>query len=316
MRIVFMGTGDIAIPAFRQLIENMEVVALVTQPDRPVGRKQIISAPEIKTLALEAQIPVFQPESLRDAESIAQLRLFAPDLIVVMAYGQILTQDVIDMAPLGCINAHASLLPRHRGASCVQAAIREGDKESGVTIMHIVKKLDAGDIISQAKVSLDYSENGAMLHDTLSDLTPDLLLDTIKSIQAGTATRTAQDNDLATYAPKLLRHDGKINWNDSAENIERMIRAYDPWPGTYSDYVNRKGRVRNIKIYPPCVVVPDAIGTPGHVLSAGKDGMLIACGQGGLLVDVLQLDGTTKMSVGQMIAGHPNLKDMQFGVDG
>ena len=146
MRIVFMGTGDIAIPAFRSLIRHTDLVGLVTQPDRPVGRHQILTAPPIKNIAREAGITVFQPASLKAPESLAGLRRLNPDLIVVMAYGQILSQEVIDMAPMGCINAHASLLPRHRGAACIQSAIKSGDSHTGVTIMHIVKKLDAGDI--------------------------------------------------------------------------------------------------------------------------------------------------------------------------
>lgn len=314
MRIVFMGTGDIAIPAFCSLIRHSDLVGLVTQPDRPVGRHQILTAPAIKNIAQEAGIPVLQPHSLRTSDALNSLKRLDPELIVVMAYGQILTQEVIDMAPMGCINAHASLLPRHRGAACIQAAIKSGDAETGITIMHIVKKLDAGDIIAQISTPLNGTETGGGLHDKLAQMTPDVLLPVVFSIEKGTATRIPQQEILSTYAPKLLRADGKIDWTQSAEDIGRMIRAYDPWPGTFTNYWNRKNRVRNMKIFPGFSIIPNATGKPGQVLSAGEQGLLIACGKGGLLVTDVQLEGSTRMNISQLIAGHPNLKDIHFDV--
>ena len=257
---------------------------------------------------------MFQPASLKAPESLAGLRRLNPDLIVVMAYGQILSQEVIDMAPMGCINAHASLLPRHRGAACIQSAIKSGDSHTGVTIMHIVKKLDAGDIIAQISMPLDGTETGGSLHDKLAQMTPDILLPVIHSIEKGTAARVRQQEILATYAPKLLRADGKIDWTVPAEEIGRMIRAYDPWPGTFTNYWNRKGRIRNMKIFPGFTIVPEVSGKPGQVLSAGEQGLLIACGEGGLLVTDVQLEGSTRMNIAQLIAGHPNLKDIHFDV--
>ena len=218
------------------------------------------------------------------------------------------------MAPMGCINAHASLLPRHRGAACIQSAIKSGDSHTGVTIMHIVKKLDAGDIIAQISTPLDGTETGGSLHDKLAQMTPDILLPVIHSIEKGTAARVRQQEILATYAPKLLRADGKIDWTVPAEEIGRMIRAYDPWPGTFTNYWNRKGRIRNMKIFPGFTIVPEASGKPGQVLSAGEQGLLIACGEGGLLVTDVQLEGSTRMNIAQLIAGHPNLKDIHFDV--
>ena len=231
-----------------------------------------------------------------------------------MAYGQILSQEVIDMAPMGCINAHASLLPRHRGAACIQSAIKSGDAETGITIMHIVRKLDAGDIIAQISTPLEGTETGGSLHDKLARMTPDVLLSVIHSIEKGTATRIRQQEILATYAPKLLRADGKIDWTRPAEEIGRMIRAYDPWPGTFTNYWNRKKRIRNMKIFPGFSILPEAEGKPGQVLSAGEQGLLIACGSGGLLVTDVQLEGSTRMNISQLIAGHPNLKDIHFDV--
>jgi len=314
MRIVFMGTGDIAIPAFRSLIRHSDLAGLVTQPDRPVGRHQVLTAPAIKNIAREAGIPVLQPHSLRSPDALSNLRRLNPDLIVVMAYGQILSQEVIDMAPMGCINAHASLLPRHRGAACIQSAIKSGDAETGITIVHIVRKLDAGDIIAQISTPLEGTETGGSLHDKLARMTPDVLLPVIHSIEKGTATRIRQQEILATYAPKLLRADGKIDWTRPAEEIGRMIRAYDPWPGTFTNYWNRKKRIRNMKIFPGFSILPEAEGKPGQVLSAGEQGLLIACGSGGLLVTDVQLEGSTRMNISQLIAGHPNLKDIHFDV--
>lgn len=263
MRIVFMGTGDIAIPAFRSLIRHSDLAGLVTQPDRPVGRHQVLTAPAIKNIAREAGIPVLQPHSLRSPDALSNLRRLNPDLIVVMAYGQILSQEVIDMAPMGCINAHASLLPRHRGAACIQSAIKSGDAETGITIMHIVRKLDAGDIIAQISTPLEGTETGGSLHDKLARMTPDVLLPVIHSIEKGTATRIRQQEILATYAPKLLRADGKIDWTRPAEEIGRMIRAYDPWPGTFTNYWNRKKRIRNMKIFPRLFHPPGSGGKTG-----------------------------------------------------
>lgn len=314
MRIVFMGTGDIAIPAFLGLIRQRDLAGLVTQPDRPVGRHQTMTAPAIKTIAQEAGIPVLQPESLRAPESLVHLQRLKPDLIVVMAYGQILSQEVIDLAPMGCINAHTSLLPRYRGAACIQAAIKSGDDQTGVTIMHIVKKLDAGDIIAQISLPLDGTETAGILHDKLARMTPDVLMPAIHAIEKGVSTRIAQQDCLASYAPKLLRADGKIDWTCSAEEIGRMIRAYEPWPGTFTHYWNRKGRIRNMKIFSGFEIVPDVSGTPGQVLSASEHGLLIACGTGALLVTDVQLEGSTRMNISQLIAGHPNLKDIHFDV--
>ena len=328
MRIVFMGTGDIAIPAFRSLIRHSDLAGLVTQPDRPVGRHQVLTAPAIKNIAREAGIPVLQPHSLRSPDALSNLRRLNPDLIVVMAYGQILSQEVIDMAPMGCINAHASLLPRQikehglkpgnislpAGPASIQSAIKSGDAETGITIMHIVRKLDAGDIIAQISTPLEGSETGGTLHDKLARMTPDVLLPVIHSIEKGTATRIRQQEILATYAPKLLRADGKIDWTRPAEEIGRMIRAYDPWPGTFTNYWNRKKRIRNMKIFPGFSILPEAEGKPGQVLSAGEQGLLIACGSGGLLVTDVQLEGSTRMNISQLIAGHPNLKDIHFDV--
>ena len=210
MRIVMMATGDIAIPSFQALAASGQVVALITQPDRPVGRHMELTPPRVKVVAEQLGIPVFQPEKMREATAVEQLRAYEPDIVVVMAYGQILSQEVIDVAKIACINAHASLLPRHRGAACIQAAIEAGDDETGITIMHVVKKLDAGDIICKVSVPLRGTETAESLHDDLALLAPAALQEAIGALAAGEDTREEQDENLMTYAPKLLRAHGPV----------------------------------------------------------------------------------------------------------
>lgn len=313
MRIVFMGTGDIAIPAFRSLIRHSDLAGLVTQPDRPVGRHQVLTAPAIKNIAREAGIPVLQPHSLRSPDALSNLRRLNPDLIVVMAYGQILSQEVIDMAPMGCINAHASLLPRHRGAACIQSAIKSGDAETGITIMHIVRKLDAGDIIAQISTPLEGSETGGTLHDKLARMTPDVLLPVIHSIEKG--------RPRASASRKSWQHTPPSSCGRTENRLDaprRRNRPHDPGVRPVARYLHQllepQKRIRNMKIFPGFSILPEAEGKPGQVLSAGEQGLLIACGSGGLLVTDVQLEGSTRMNISQLIAGHPNLKDIHFDV--
>lgn len=312
MRIVMMATGDIAIPSFRALVRTGELVALITQPDRPVGRHLTMTPPRIKVCAREAGIPVFQPEKMRDTAAVEQLSAYRPDVVVVMAYGQILSQEVIDVPTVACINAHASLLPRHRGAACIQAAIEAGDDETGITIMHVVKKLDAGDIITQEKIPLNGRETAEDLHDALAELAPKPLLRALEMLASGRDERREQNENLMTYAPKLLRVHGQIDWNQPALQIARKIRAYHSWPGTYTIYPSAEsGKDKLLKIFPPVEVArteskPMDV-RPGMVLESGPGGMLVSCGgpQGGaLLIIAMQPDGARKMNAESFFAGH------------
>lgn len=323
MRIVMMATGDIAIPSFHALESTGELVALITQPDRPAGRHQRLTPPNIKLCAQEAGVPVHQPESVRTAEALAQLRAYEPDLVVVMAYGQLLSQEVIDVPRLACINAHASLLPRHRGAACIQAAIEAGDDETGVTIMHVVKKLDAGDIICQESMPLKGTETAETLHDDLAELAPRALMEAISRLRAGTAERTEQDESLMTYAPKLLRADGRIDWTQPAFQVARKIRAYHSWPGTFTHYPSVKsGSDKALKIFPPVDVFANVIkpldARPGMVLSATADGLIVSCGGahgGAIRISTLQPPGARKMNVESFFAGHKMMTGMILGVE-
>ena len=312
MRIVMMATGDIAIPSFQALADTGNLVALITQPDRPVGRHMELTPPRVKVLANELGIPVFQPEKMRDAEAVEQLRAYEPDIVVVMAYGQILSQEVIEVPRIACINAHASLLPRHRGAACIQAAIEAGDDETGITIMHVVKKLDAGDIICQVAVPLRGTETAESLHDDLAMLAPEALMEAISQLAEGVDMREEQDENLMTYAPKLLRAHGQIDWTQPALQISRKIRAYHSWPGTFTIYPSVKsGQDKTLKIYPPVDLFShirkpsDAV--PGMVLEAGPDGMLVSCGGrsgGAIRITTMQPTGARKMNAESFFAGH------------
>lgn len=307
-----MATGDIAIPSFNKLAETGELVGLITQPDRPVGRHQTLTPPRIKVCAQEAGIPVFQPERMRDSEAVEQLRALQPDLVVVMAYGQILSQEVIDVPTIACINAHASLLPRHRGAACIQAAIEAGDDETGITIMYVVKKLDAGDVICRSTIPLRGTETGESLHDDLALLAPSTLAEAVEMLRAGTVDAQEQDESVMTYAPKLLRAHGCIDWSEPAVQVSRKIRAYHSWPGTFTTYPSVKsGGDKQLKIFPPIDCFPrlkkpvDAV--PGMVLEAGPDGMLVSCGGprgGAVRISTMQPPGARKMNAESFFAGH------------
>ncbi len=298
MRLIFIATGDIALPSFRHLLAHgPRPLALVTQPDKPAGRHQTLTPPAIKVEALAAGIPVFQPEKISTA--VEELRALDPEVIVVMAYGQILRKDVLEMASRAIINLHASLLPRHRGAACIQAAIDMGDAETGITSMHVVKALDAGDMIVKRAIPIHADETGGVLHDRLADLAAEVLEETLRGLGDGTAPRVPQDDSLSNYIPKLGRDDGRIDWGMDAAAIERRIRAYDPWPGTYTQ-VMEEGKWKRLKIFPPTTVVPADPGK-GEVLM--DDGLTIGCGDGALRLAIVQPEGGKRMSVADYLRG-------------
>jgi len=310
MRVVFMGTGEISIPSLHWLLSgesSIEVVGVFTQPDKKVGRKQILTPPEVKVIAESKGIPVFQPESFRkDPDALSSLEKLEPDIAVVMAYGQILPKSVIAAPRLGCVNLHASLLPRHRGASPIQAAIREGDEESGITLMHIAPALDAGDMILKKSLPILAEDTGESLHDRLADLGPAVLAEGIPAIIDGSASREVQDDAAVTYSGKLMREDGEIDWSLPAEKIERLIRAYDPWPGTFTVLSGGEGeKKQKVKIYPHGSPGPDTDADPGAVLSSDKT-ILVACGEGTSLSleGELQMEGRKRLSVGDFLRGN------------
>jgi methionyl-tRNA formyltransferase len=296
MRIVFIGTGEIGVPTLRALQKSEhELVGVVTQPDKPVGRAQKITAPPIKVAVAGSKMSILQPARIKDSQSIEQIRGLAPDAIVVMAYGQILPRAVLEIPKIACLNLHASLLPRWRGAAPIQAAISAGDSETGITVMDMDEGLDTGDILLQRKIDISPSETGATLHDQLAQVAPQALLESLRLLAAGNAPREPQDKTLATYAPKLNREAGRINWNETAEVIERKIRAYDPWPGAFTDFKERK-----LKIFSASVV--DLRGTPGTLLRK-DDELIIATADRALSLTKVQLEGKRRMSAAEFLRG-------------
>jgi methionyl-tRNA formyltransferase len=298
MRIVFIGTGAIGVPTLRALLSSEhEVVAVVTQPDKPVGREQRIEPRPIKKEIVKTGIPIFQPTRIKAA--IENIRDLTPDVIVVIAYGQILPRDVLELPRLACLNLHASLLPRWRGAAPIQAAIAAGDRETGITAMHMDEGLDTGDVLLQRNLEILPNDTGGSLHDRLAQVAPEALLESLRLVATGSAPRIAQDNALATHAPKLKREHGLIDWSESAEAIERKIRAYNPWPGAFM-----KLDSQNLKVFSASVV--DLDGQPGEVLRSDKD-LIIATGKSALSLAEVQLEGKRRMTGAEFLRGHAGL---------
>ena len=297
MRIVFIGTGEIGAPTLRALLNaEHEVAAVVTQPDKPVGREQRIEPPPIKKEIATTGIPILQPPRIKDPQAIEEVRRLTPDVIVVAAYGQILPREVLEIPRLACLNLHASILPRWRGAAPIQAAIAAGDSETGITVMYMAEGLDTGDILLQRSVEILPNDTGGSLHDRLAQVAPEALLESLQLVAAANAPRIPQDNAFATYAPKLKREHGQIDWSESAEAIERKVRAYNPWPGAFM-----KVDGQNLKVFSASVV--DLNGEPGEILRSDKD-LIIATGKGALSLTEVQLEGKRRMIAAKFLRGH------------
>jgi methionyl-tRNA formyltransferase len=300
MRIVFIGTGGIGVPTLQALLKSEhEVVGVVTQPDKPIGRAQLVEPPPIKKALAATEIPVLQPARIKDRQAIEEIRSLKPDVIVVMAYGQILPGDVLEIPKIACLNLHASLLPRWRGAAPIQAAIAAGDRETGITGMYVDQGLDTGDILLQRAIDIVPADTGGSLHDRLSKIAPEALFESLELLAKGSAPRIAQDNVIATYAPKLKREDGKIDWTGPADAIERKIRAFDPWPGAFMT-ISTNG-AHNLKIFSATVV--GLRGTPGEILKCEND-LVVAAGKEALSLREVQLEGKRRMSAGEFLRGH------------
>ena len=298
MRIVFIGTGEIGVSTLRALQKSEhELAAIVTQPDKPVGREQKIAPPPIKAALAGSQISILQPGKIKDPQAIERIRALGPDAIVVIAYGQILPRAVLEIPKIACLNLHASLLPRWRGAAPIQGAIAAGDRETGITVMYMDEGLDTGDILLQYKIDVLPTDTGGSLHDRLAEIAPEALLESLRLLTSGKGPRTPQDQTLATYAPKLNRESGRINWDESAEAIERKIRAYNPWPGAFTEFNDRK-----LKIFSASVV--DLRGKPGEILRKDKE-FVIGAADRALLLTEVQLEGKLRMTAADFLRGQP-----------
>ena len=303
-RIIFMGTPDFAVPALRRLIDAHQVVAVVTQPDRPAGRSREPRPSPVKVTALEHGIPVLQPEKIRRAESIEALRGIEADVYVVAAFGQILPQTLLDIPPHGSINIHASLLPRWRGAAPIHAAIRAGDAETGITIMRMDAGLDTGPILTRRAIPIAPDETGESLHDKLAALGGDLLIETLPGYLAGGIIPQPQDDAHSTYAPMIKKEEGNIDWAQDAAAIERLVRAFTPWPGTYSYWGDQPLKIISGNTGP-------GEAPPGAVIARG-DAVAIGTGDGLFYPTRMQLAGRAALPIADFIRGRPDLIGSQL----
>ncbi|MBK5966838.1 methionyl-tRNA formyltransferase [Thiocystis minor] len=310
IRVIFAGTPDFAVPSLAALLDaGLEVVAVYTQPDRPAGRGQKLQASPVKALAQVHAIPVFQPESLkRDADAAAQLRALDADLMVVVAYGLLLPVAVLEAPRLGCLNVHASLLPRWRGAAPIQRAVLAGDAQSGVCIMGMEAGLDTGPVYHRVETPIGPRETGGSLHDRLATLGASALLTALPGILDGSSLPVPQDDALATYARKLTKEEARINWTQSADAIERQVRAFDPWPVAQTSLDGAVLRVWGAEANERATTSS----APGDVIAADKTGIVVATGRGTLRITRLQLAGKKPMSATDFLNAR-HLEDKRFG---
>ncbi len=310
LRIIFMGTPGFAVPSLKALLSGPdEVVAVVTQPDRPKGRGRKLARPPIKELALAAGLPLLQPTGIRGADFLRKLAAYSPDIIVVTAYGRILPGPLLAMPPLGAINVHGSLLPKYRGAAPIQWALINNETETGVTIIQMDQGLDTGDILLSARIDIAPEDTAGSLAPRLAELGGRTLLETLDLLRAGNLRPRQQNNDLATLAPLLSKKEGLVDWQQPAMAISGLIRGLDPWPTTYT-YLNNK----RLRLFAP-KVVPAAPDTPapGTLCRADKDGLLIATGQELLLVRAVQPEGRQRMAAAAFLRGRPLEPGTVFG---
>ncbi len=308
MRAVFMGTPDFAVPTLESLIEAHEVVAVVTQPDKPKGRGKAMQFTPVKEKALEHDIPVYQPVKVRDEEFIHTLEELKPDVIVVVAFGQILPEAILNLPRYGCLNVHASLLPKYRGAGPIQWVIIDGEKETGVTIMYMEKGLDTGDMIAKTVIPIEKKETGESLHDKLMVLGGPLLLEVLTQLENGTAVREKQQDELSCYAKMLTKELGQIQWDKDAVSIERLVRGLNSWPSAYTSY---KGKT--LKIWDADVTEGKENALPATVIAVDKKSFTVQTGQGALRVNEVQLQGKKRMEVQAFLLGNAVTEGMILG---
>lgn len=303
LRVVLMGTPDIACPTLQALASapEFQVIAAVVQPDKPKGRDLKLQPPPVKELALRLGLPVLQPERARNETFLAQLRELRPDLVVVLAYGQILPQALLDIPAHGCLNIHTSLLPRWRGAAPIQWAILEGDAQTGTTIMRMDAGLDTGGIVATRLTPIGPEDTAQTLHDRLATLGAELLVETLPRYVRGELPPRPQPVEGVTYARKLSKDDGRLDWSQPAAALHRRLRAFTPWPGTFT-FLPAEPRPQLLKVWRAELAVGS--GTPGEVLAADRTGILVACREGALRLLELQREGARRLAVADYLAGH------------
>lgn len=298
MRVVYMGTPDFAVNTLQALLDSEhEVLAVVTQPDKPKGRGKTMQFTPVKTLAAAHALTVLQPARVREPAFVEQISSLAPDVIVVAAFGQILPEDILNIPRYGCINVHASLLPKYRGAAPIQWAILNGEKETGVTIMHMEKGLDTGDMIAQSVVPITEKDTGDSLHDKLADAGAKLLLSVLTQLAEGTAKRQKQDDSLSSYAKLLSKEMGRMDFTRAAADLERLIRGMNSWPSAFTSFHGK-----TLKIFEAQLV--EGSGSCGEVIAVDKESFTVMCGRGALRIMNLQLEGKKRMDTAAFLLGN------------
>ena len=307
MRILFMGTPEFAQMSLKALVEdNRDVVCVITQPDKPKGRGYEMAMPEVKVYALEKNIPVYQPDTLKDGAILPILEEYRPDVIIVVAYGKILPEYILKFPKYGCINIHGSLLPKYRGAAPIQRAVIDGEKVSGVTSMYMEKGLDTGDMLIKRELPIGRETTAGEYHDELAVLGGEVLLDTLDTLAAGTLAPEKQDEALSTYASQLSKAEGEIDWNNTNEQIYNKIRGLNPWPKAFSFMGGKRFVIDFVYKTPQC-------GKAGEILCADENGLVVACGEGSVLIKEIKPEGKKKMSVGDFLRGHKIEKGTLLG---
>lgn len=301
MRVVYMGTPDFAVNTLQALIDSdHEIIGVVTQPDKPKGRGKKMQFTPVKELAAAYDIPVYQPVKVREEAFIAKLKEMEPDIIIVAAFGQILPEEILSLPKYGCINVHASLLPKYRGAAPIQWCILNGEKETGVTIMYMEKGLDTGDMIAKVRVPIDDMDTGDSLHDKLAAAGAELLIGTLPAIEAGEIIREKQDDGASSYAKMLTKDMGHIDFTETALTISRLIRGMYAWPGAFTCFQGK-----TLKIYEADIVsCGEEAAKPGQVIAVDKKSFTVACGEGALRILNLQLEGKKRMDTSAFLLGN------------
>jgi methionyl-tRNA formyltransferase len=300
MKIIFMGTPDFAVPIFKSLVNKHDVRAVFTQPDRPKGRGMAMQQSPVKQAALESGVQVWQPETLRNKAVREKLAGFNADIFIVAAYGLIIPERILSMPPLGCVNVHASLLPAYRGASPIHRSLMNGDTVTGITIMHMDRGIDTGDIILQRELSIGAGESFLSLHDRMSALGSECIMEALTQIGNGTASRTPQNEAMATYAPLIKKTDGLIDWNQPGIDIVNRVRAFDPWPGAYTLYNGQTVKIWRLELSPERGTEP-----PGTMLAAdNKKGILVQTADSAIWITEIQALGKKRMPAADYLRGH------------
>ncbi len=304
VRVLFMGTPDFAVSSLEALLaDGYNVIGVVTQPDRPVGRKQVLTPPPVKEAALRHGLPVLQPEKIRQEDALEQVLATQPDLIVTAAYGQILPKRLLDAPRYGCINVHASLLPKYRGGAPIHKAIVDGEKETGVTIMYMVEALDAGDMLSKVVVPIEERDTVGTMHDKLAAAGAKLLTQTLPKLLAGELVAEPQNHEEATFAPNIKRTDERIDWTRSAEQIYNQVRGLNPWPVAFTSFEGKVWKIWWVEK----LSRNGSDGEPGMIVAREPDGLVVACGEGSVKIAELQPEGKKRMSAHDFLRGAGNI---------